>query len=95
MSLPKGCGRVLLSKKTTGGAANTFFDATSANESILAGGGQLHRMGAARRILCRGSGASALIGFAGGNERFWDDGAKAGRQDSISTFNQSTARRSC
>jgi hypothetical protein len=30
----------------------------------------------------------ALIGFAGGNETFWDDGATIGRHDSVSTFNQ-------
>ena len=34
------------------------------------------------------SGGDALIGFAGGNETVWDDGATAGRHDSISTFNQ-------
>jgi hypothetical protein len=34
------------------------------------------------------SGGSALIGFAGGNETFWDDGATTGRHDSISTFSQ-------
>jgi hypothetical protein len=33
-------------------------------------------------------GGTALIGFAGGNETFWDDGATTGRHDSISTFNQ-------
>src|SRR5207248_8837087 len=32
--------------------------------------------------------SSDLIGFAGGNETFWDDGATAGRHDSISTFSQ-------
>ena len=35
---------------------------------------------------CRGG--SASIGFAGGNETFWDDGATLGRHDSISTFSQ-------
>lgn len=34
-----------------------------------------------------------MIGFAGGNETFWDDGATTGRQDSISTFNQSAGDR--
>ena len=34
------------------------------------------------------SGGSASIGFAGGNETFWDNGATSGRHDSISTFNQ-------
>ena len=38
-------------------------------------------------------GGTALIGFAGGNETFWDDGMTTGRQDSISTFNQSVGDR--
>ena len=33
-------------------------------------------------------GGTALIGFAGGNETFWDDGATADRHDPISTFSQ-------
>ena len=39
------------------------------------------------------SGGLELTGFAGGNETFWDDGATTGRQDSISTFNQSAGDR--
>ena len=71
-----------------GGAANTFFDATSGNESILAGGGNSTMWGGAQDTVQGLSGGSALIGFAGGNETFWDDGATSGRHDSISTFNQ-------
>ena len=93
LSLVKGCGRVLLSKKITGGAANTFFDATSGNESILAGGGKSAVWGGAQDTVQGISGGSALIGFAGGNETFWDDGATTGRRDSISTFNQSAGDR--
>ena len=72
----------------TGGVANTFFDATSGNESIVAGGGNTTVWGGAHDTVQGMSGGSALIGFAGGNETFWDDGATAGRHDSISTFSQ-------
>src|SRR6266480_3581167 len=72
----------------TGGAANTFFDATAGNDSILAGGGNSTMFGGAHDTVQGVSGGSASIGFAGGNETFWDDGATAGRHDSISTFSQ-------
>jgi hypothetical protein len=72
----------------TGGAANTFFDATAGNDSILAGGGNSTMWGGAHDTVQGVSGGSAAIGFAGGNETFWDDGATSGRHDSISTFNQ-------
>jgi hypothetical protein len=73
----------------TGGMANTFVDGTSGNESIIAGGGNSTIWGGAHDTIQGASGSgSALIGFAGGNETFWDDGATSGRHDSISTFNQ-------
>jgi Ca2+-binding RTX toxin-like protein len=72
----------------TGGAANTFFDATAGSDSILAGGGNSTMFGGGHDTVQGVSGGSASIGFAGGNETFWDDGATAGRHDSISTFSQ-------
>ena len=77
-----------LNSPGTGGAANTFFDATAGNDSILAGGGNSTMFGGAHDTVQGVSGGSASIGFAGGNETFWDDGATAGRHDSISTFSQ-------
>jgi Ca2+-binding RTX toxin-like protein len=72
-----------------GGAANTFFDATAGNESIVAGTGNTTVWGGTGDTVQGASGSgTALIGFAGGNETFWDDGATAGRHDSISTFSQ-------
>jgi hypothetical protein len=73
-----------------GGMATTFFDATSGNESIIAGGGGNSTIWGGAHDTIQGASASgsALIGFAGGNETFWDDGATSGRHDSISTFNQ-------
>jgi Ca2+-binding RTX toxin-like protein len=72
-----------------GGAANTFFDATAGNESIVAGTGNTTIWGGAHDTVQGASGSgTALTGFAGGNETFWDDGATTGRHDSISTFNQ-------
>ena len=50
-------------------------------------------MGGAQDTVQGASGGSALIGFAGGNETFWDDGATSGRHDSISTFNQPSGDR--
>jgi hypothetical protein len=77
-----------------GGAANTFINATAGNESILAGGGNTTIWGGAHDTVQGASGGgSGLIGFANGNETFWDDGATAGRHDSISTFNQGTGDR--
>ena len=76
-----------------GGAANTFFDATAGSESIVAGTGNTTIWGGAHDTI-QGAlkGGSALIGFAGGNETFWDDGMM-GRHDSISTFTQSAGDR--
>ena len=77
-----------------GGAANTFINATAGSDSILAGGGNTTMWGGAHDTVQGASGGgSALIGFAGGNEIFWDDGATTGRQDSISTFDQSMGDR--
>src|SRR5438067_1165897 len=73
----------------TGGAANTFFDATSGNESIVAGGGNSTIWGGAHDTIQGASGSgSALIGFAGGNENLWDNGATTTGHDSVSTFSQ-------
>ena len=73
-----------------GGAANTFINATGGSDSIIAGAGNTTIWGGAHDTVQGASGSgTALIGFAGGNETFWDDGATTGRQDSISTFNQS------
>jgi Ca2+-binding RTX toxin-like protein len=73
----------------TGGAANTFFDATSGNESIVAGSGNSTIWGGAHDTVQGASGSgSALIGFAGGNETFWDNGATSNGHDSVSTFSQ-------
>jgi hypothetical protein len=77
-----------------GGAANTFFDATAGSESIVAGTGNATIWGGAHdTVQGISGGGSGLIGFAGGNETFWDDGATSGRHDSISTFNQSAGDR--
>jgi len=54
----------------------------------LAGGGNSTMFGGAHDTVQGVSGGSASIGFAGGNETFWDDGATSGRHDSISTFSQ-------
>ena len=72
-----------------GGAANTFINATGGSDSIVAGTGNTTVWGGAHDTVQGTSGSgTALIGFAGGNETFWDDGMTTGRQDSISTFNQ-------
>jgi hypothetical protein len=77
-----------------GGAANTFINATGGSDSIVAGAGNTTVWGGAHDTVQGVSGGgTALIGFAGGNETFWDDGATTGRQDSISTFNQSAGDR--
>jgi len=77
-----------------GGAANTFFDATAGSESIVAGTGNATIWGGAHdTVQGISGGGSGLIGFADGNETFWDDGATSGRHDSISTFNQSAGDR--
>ncbi|HEY4471610.1 MAG TPA: hypothetical protein VGN21_10600, partial [Stellaceae bacterium] len=77
-----------------GGAANTFINATGGSDSILAGTGNTTIWGGAHDTVQGISGdGSGLIGFAGGNETFWDDGATTGRQDSISTFNQAAGDR--
>src|SRR5207302_3637607 len=72
-----------------GGAANTFINATGGSDSIVAGTGNTTVWGGAHDTVQGASGSgTALIGFAGGNETFWDDGATAGRHDSISTLSQ-------
>src|SRR5438045_1458730 len=81
-----------------GTGLNQFLDAHLGNQSvtggsggtapILAGGGNFTMFGGAHDTVQGVSGGSASIGFAGGNETFWDDGATAGRHDSISTFSQ-------
>jgi Ca2+-binding RTX toxin-like protein len=77
-----------------GGAANTFINATGGSDSILAGTGNTTIWGGAHdTVQGISGGGSGLIGFAGGNETFWDDGATTGRQDSISTFNQAAGDR--
>jgi hypothetical protein len=80
---------VCRARRSSAGAANTFFDATAGNESIVAGTGNTTVWGGTGDTVQGASGSgTALIGFAGGNETFWDDGATAGRHDSISTFSQ-------
>jgi hypothetical protein len=77
-----------------GGAANTFINATGGSDSILAGTGNTTIWGGAHdTVQGISGGGSGLVGFAGGNETFWDDGATTGRQDSISTFNQAAGDR--
>src|SRR2546430_2280149 len=78
-----------------GTGLNQFLDAHFGNQSapagsgsIWAGGGNSTMFGGAHDTVQGVSGGSASIGFAGGNETFWDDGATAGRHDSISTFSQ-------
>ena len=67
---------------------------TSGSDSIVAGTGNTTVWGGAHDTVQGTSGSgTALIGFAGGNETFWDDGMTTGRHDSISTFNQSVGDR--
>ena len=78
-----------LNSPETGGAANTLFDGTSGNESIIAGSGNSTIWGGpGDTVQGAAGGGSALIGFAGGNETLWDNGSTTTGHDSVSTFSQ-------
>src|SRR5207244_2060569 len=72
--------------ETIGGVAGDTIGGGTAGSEPSAGGGNSTMWGGAQDTVQGLSGGSALIGFAGGNETFWDDGATSGRHDSISTF---------
>ena len=78
----------------TGGSGNTFIDADLGNQSVVGGSGNTTIWGGAGDTIQGASGTgSALIGFAGGNQTLWDNGATSTGSDSVFGFNQAAGDR--
>ena len=78
----------------TGGSGNTFIDADLGNQSVVGGSGNTTIWGGAGDTIQGASGTgSALIGFAGGNQTLWDNGATSTGSDSVFGFNQASGDR--
>src|SRR6267154_1118043 len=74
-----------------GGSGTEFIDASLGNQSVVGGSGNETIWGAAGDTIQGASGSGqALIGFAGGNQTAWDDGATSTGNDSIFGFSQSS-----
>ena len=74
-----------------GGSGTEFINASLGNQSVVGGSGNETIWGAAGDTIQGASGSGqALIGFAGGNQTAWDDGATSTGNDSIFGFSQSS-----
>ena len=77
-----------------GGTGTEFIDGSLGNQSIVGGSGNATIWGAAGDTIQGASGSGqALIGFKGGNQTAWDNGATSTGNDSIFGFSQSSGDR--
>ena len=77
-----------------GGSGTEFIDADLGNQSIVGGSGNTTIWGGAGDTIQGASGSGhALIGFAGGNQTAWDNGATSTGNEGIFGFSQPTGDR--